>query len=221
MAFGSASSADVFATRGLSKFVAALAGVKAPTVVDLGAAVGANVTFLGELFGCKLHVEDILSAADIWWPLLPDDAGSDDEEDDLDAKAAEGRADALEAARHLGHESGSVDGVLCWDVFDYLQAEAADALGREVTRVLRPGGVTFVCHGPRDREVQGPVQYEILDEMTLRHRTVKVARPAISARESREMTKLFAGLSIASSFLLKSSMRELVLRKPLSALQSG
>ena len=217
MAFGSASSVDVFTTRGLSKFVAALAGLKAPTVVDLGAAVGANVTFLGELFGCKLHVEDVLSAADIWWPppLNGDDA------EDSDAKGAEERATALEAARHLGHKRGSVDGVLCWDVFDYLQAEAAAALGREVTRVLRPGGVTFMCHGPRDREVQGPVQYEILDEMTLRYRTVNVARPALSVRESREMTRLFAGLSIGSSFLLKSRMRELVLRKPLEALQSG
>lgn len=217
MAFGSASSVDVFTTRGLSKFVAALAGLKAPTVVDLGAAVGANVTFLGELFGCKLDVEDVLSAADIWWPppLNGDDA------EDSDAKGAEERATALEAARHLGHKSGSVDGVLCWDVFDYLQAEAAAALGREVTRVLRPGGVTFMCHGPRDREVQGPVQYEILDEMTLKYRTVNVARPALSVRESREMTRLFAGLSIGSSFLLKSRMRELVLRKPLEALQSG
>lgn len=221
MVFRSASSADVFATRGLSKFVAALAGLKAPTLVDLGVAVGANVTFLGELFGCKLHVEDILSAAEIWWPPPPDDADGADEEDDLDAKDAEERADVLEGARHLGHESRSVDGVLCWDVFDYLQAEAADALGREVTRVLRPGGVTFVCHGRRDREVQGPVQYEILDEMTLRYRMIKVARPAISVRESREMMKLFAGLSVGSSFLLKSRMRELVLRKPLSAFQSG
>ena len=88
-------------------------------------------------------------------------------------------------------------------------------MGREVVRVLRPGGVVFVCHGSRDREVKGPVQYEILDEMTLRYRSVKVTRPAISVRESREMTKLFAGLSIGSSFLLKSRMRELVLRKPL------
>ena len=217
MAFGSASSADVFATRGLAKFAAALAGLKAPTVVDLGAAVGANVTFLGELFGCKLHVEDVLSAADIWWPPPP----NGDAEEDSDAKGAEEREAALEAARHLGHQSGSVDGVLCWDVFDYLQAEAAAALGREVTRVLKPGGVTFVCHGPRDREVQGPVQYEILDEMTLRYRTVEVARPPRSVRESREMTRLFAGLSIDSSFLLKSRMRELVLRKPLETLPTG
>ena len=214
MAFGSASLGDVFATRGLSKFVAALAGSDAPTVVDLGAAVGANVTFLGEQLGCKLHVEDILSAPDIWWPPPPD---VDDDAGEPDKETAKARADVLEVARHLAHESESVDGVLCWDVFDYLEAEAADTLGREVTRVLRPGGVTFVCHGPEHREVPGPVQYEIVDEMTLRYRTVKVGRPAITVRESRAMSKLFVGLAIGNSFLLKSRMRELVFRKPLAA----
>ena len=179
MAFGSASSDNVFATRGLSRFVAALAEREAPTVIDLGSAVGANVTFLGEELGCKLHVLDVLSAADVWWPARSDEpSGSHDLDEDADLK----RAAALEASRQLAYESESVDGVLCWDVFDYLEADAADVLGREVTRVLKPGGVTFMCHGPRDREVSGAVQYEILDEMTLRYRSVPAERPAITAR---------------------------------------
>ncbi len=76
MGFGSAGSDGVFLTRALSKFVAALEAVDAPVVVDLGPAVGANVTFLGDRLGCKLHVADVLSKVETWWPPPePDDAG--------------------------------------------------------------------------------------------------------------------------------------------------
>ena len=94
------------------------------------------------------------------------------------------------------------------------EAQAAEVLGREVTRVLKPEGVAFVCHGRKDREVSGAVQYEILDAMTLRYRSVPAERQGITARESRTMSKLFPGLDIGNSFLLKSGMRELVLWKP-------
>ena len=94
------------------------------------------------------------------------------------------------------------------------EAQAAEVLGREVTRVLKPEGVAFVYHERKDREVSGAVQYEILDAMTLRCRSVPAERQGITARESRTMSKLFPGLDIDNSFLLKSGMRELVLWKP-------
>ena len=37
------------------------------------------------------------------------------------------------------HEDGSVDGILCWDVFDFLPKAAAQALARQIVRMLRPG----------------------------------------------------------------------------------
>ena len=110
MGFGSASSENVFTTRGLSKFVAALDGRECPTVIDLGAVVGANVSFFGELLGCRLHVVDVLLAADLWWALLSDEASV---LDDSDVRADTG------ASGRLGYEGESADGVLCWDVFDY------------------------------------------------------------------------------------------------------
>ena len=47
MAFGMPDPGDVFATLGVSKFVAALEGRDSVVVLDLGPAVGANVMFLG------------------------------------------------------------------------------------------------------------------------------------------------------------------------------
>ena len=124
MGFGSAGSDDVFTTRALAKFVAALEGRESPVVVDLGAAVGANVTFLGDRLGCKLHVADILSKVETWWSPV----GSSEETTDVDAAALEVEHERRRLARRLDHSSDSADGVLGWDVFDYLDDEAAPAL---------------------------------------------------------------------------------------------
>ena len=213
MGFGSAGSDGVFATRALSKFVAALEARDAPIVVDLGPAVGPNVTFLGDRLGCKLHVADILSKVETWWPPpRPDDADDESETRDLAAELERRRA-----ARTLDHPGDFADGVLCWDVFDYLDDDAAARLASEVTRVLKPRGVALLCHGPENPIVTGPVQYEVVDEMTLRYRPLPMARPESRVWYSRPFTNLFAGLTISSSFLLKSRMREVVLRKPPSA----
>jgi len=199
MGFGAAGSDRVFSTRALSKFVAALEAREAPVIVDLGLAVGPNVTFLWDRLGCKLHFTAFLSVG---------------ESDAVDVAA---ELERRRAARRLEHAGNSADGVLCWDVFDYLDDEAATALAREVTRVLKPGGVALLCHGPGERIVTEPVQYEILDDRTLRYRPLAMARPEPRVWESRPFTDLFAGLTIRNSFLLTNGMREVVLRKPSSA----
>ena len=213
MGFGLSGSDGVFSTRGLSKFVAALEPRDVPVVVDLGPAVGPNVTFLGDRLGCKLHVADILSEVETWWPPPePDDTADEPETGDVAAELERRRA-----ARKLEHPSDFADGVLCWDVFDYLDDDAAAVLACEVSRVLKPRGVALLCHGPEKPLVTGPVQYEIVDETTLRYRPLPMARPQSRVWYSRPFTNLFGGLTISNSFLLKSRMREVVLRKPPSA----
>lgn len=212
MGFGSAGD-GVFSTRALSKFVTALEARDAPVVVDLGPAVGPNVTFLGDRLGCKLHVADILSEVETWWPPPESDASRDESEPGQVAAELERRR----AAQTLEHPSDFADGILCWDVFDYLDDNTAAVLAREVSRVLKPRGVALLCHGPEKPVMTGPVQYEIVDEMTLRYRPLPMARPESRVWFSRPFTNLFGGLTISSSFLLKSRMREVVLRKPPSA----
>ena len=209
MEVGSAGSDGVFSTRALSKFIAAIAARDAPVVVDLGPAVGPNVTFFGDRLGCKLHVVDILSEVETWWPAQePDDA------DEPPSEEVAAEFERRRAARALTHPSDFADGILCWDVFDYLDDEGAAALAREVGRVLKPQGVALLSHRPEKPVVAGPVQYEIVDEMTLRYRPLPMARPESRVWYSRPFMNLFEGLTISNSFLLKSRMREVVLRKP-------
>lgn len=203
---GRGAAPDHYPTRGLAKFVDTLEGRETPVVVDLGPAIGVNVTFLGDHLGCKLHVEDLLANLTVWGPVAP----GDDEDDEAKAKASR------EAARVLPRVDQSVDGILCWDVLDYLDSDATRQLGLEVVRVLKPGGAVFVCHSAEKCLVPRPIQFEIVDGLTLRYRRGERDLPAPRVWQSRAVAQMFPGLTIENSFLLTNRMREVVLRKPLA-----
>ena len=190
------SSGPIFPTRALPGFLASLRRRTAPVVLDLGPVVGANVTFLGEQLGCKLFVEDLF--ADIDRPPR---------------KSATAFSTAALLRTRLTQEDASVDGVLCWDLLDYLEPEAGRLLARELVRLLRPGGVLLVCFGTESRPGSGQTKYEIIDEASLRYRSGAEARGKRRVLQSRELTKMFEGLIIADSFLLTNRMREMLFRK--------
>jgi hypothetical protein len=56
-------------------------------------------------------------------------------------------------------------------------------------------------------------KYEIVDEKTLRRRT----HPGVGAKrqglQNRDILRMFEGLIVADSFLLKNNTREMLLRK--------
>ena len=70
----------------------------------------------------------------------------------------------------------TVDGILCWDLIDYLDRAAAQALADQLTRVLRPEGALLGFFGtakPRDTRY---TKYIIVDEVNLKHRSYQAAR---------------------------------------------
>src|SRR3954469_17495786 len=114
----SASADDpVFSTKALRKFLASLTARESPVLLDLGPVVGSNVSFFGEQLGCKIFVEDIFA--------------------DVDRHVRENRLEDLAAffKKRLPQEENTVDGILCWDVIDYLDRAAAQELASELMRV--------------------------------------------------------------------------------------
>lgn len=186
----------VFPSRVLRNFLAKLRGRDAPVLLDLGPVVGANVSFLGEQLGCKLIVNDLL--------------------DDLDCLTREGGdVDNVAFLRsRFALDDGSVDGVLCWDWLDYVDKAAARVLSRELARVLRPGGVLFVCFGTKLSTDRGYTKYEIVNESSLRHLFYSGTQSKVRVLQSREITELFDRLTVTESFLLANRMREMLFRKP-------
>ncbi len=185
-------------SKALPKFIGALASTDAPVLIDFGPVIGPNVAFFGENLGCKLFIEDLAK--------------------DLDRHTRAGTREALPEtlSKRFAQPDGSVDGVLCWDIFDFLERPAAQALAREVVRVLKPGGAVmgFFCSSMVGVPPQSPfTKYEIVEETSLKQRPHAGAGGQKFVLQNRDIIKMFEGLSVADSFLLKSNTREMLLRK--------
>jgi hypothetical protein len=182
-------------SKAFPKFVSSLSSREAPVLLDFGPVIGANVAFCGEQLGCKLFIEDILADIDR----------------QLRGTAPEALATLFE--KRFSHPDSSIDGILCWDLFDFLDKAAAQALARQIVRLLRPGGVVmgFFCTTGVERAAF--TKYEIVDSKTLRHRY----HPGVGGRknslQNRDIIRMFDGLVVSDSFLLKNNTREMLLRK--------
>lgn len=186
----------VVVSKAFPKFLSALRGQPEPTVViDFGPVIGSNVAFLGERLGCKLFIEDLITEFDRY----------------KKSGAAEGLSAAMES--RLRHAEGSVDGILCWDFFDFLDKPAALSLARQVAQMLRPGAAVMGFFGAAAVERAPFTKYEIVDEQSLRHRHHPGAGGQKYPLANRDIIKMFDGLTVSESFLLKSNVREILLRK--------
>src|SRR5262245_53803785 len=117
---GTVVSDPIFGTKALRKFLTALTSRASPVLLDLGPVVGSNVSFFGEQLGCKIIVEDLFA--------------------DIDRHVRDGKVELLPAflKTRLPQADGTVDGILCWDLVDYLDRQSAQMLADQLTRVLRP-----------------------------------------------------------------------------------
>jgi len=193
-----AGDAPAHPTKILSRFVAALNSRDQPVLLDLGPVVGANVSFFGEQLGCKIIVEDVAK--------------------DIDRHVREGKLEDLPAAlsKRFPQESESIDGILCWDVFDYLEKKSARSLAEQLTRVLRPDGVLlafFSTAQPQPGMRPEYTRHVVVDPSTLQHRAYPAARGRQRPLPNRDIQLMFEPLRITEQFLLKTNLREVLFRK--------
>ena len=108
----------VVGSKAFPKFLTALTSQPSPVLIDFGPVIGTNVEFFGDRLGCKLFIEDLFA--------------------DYDRHARAGTLEAFATAidTRFRHGDGSADGILCWDLFDYLPKAAAQALARQIVRMI-------------------------------------------------------------------------------------
>jgi hypothetical protein len=193
-----ASDAPVHPTKVLARFIAGLSARSQPVLLDLGPVVGTNVSFFGEELGCKIIVEDLSK--------------------DIDRHVREGIFDQFPAflGKRFGQQPGSIDGILCWDLFDYLDKPSAKALGEQLTRLLRPDGVLlafFSTAEPTPGLKPEYTRHVVVDKGNLQHRSYVAARGKQRPLQNRDVQRVFEPLRIIEQFLLKNNRREVLLRK--------
>jgi hypothetical protein len=188
----------VHPSRTLRPFLDVMRDIDAPVIVDFGPVIGSNVTFLREQLSCKLHVEDLYA--------------------DIDRLTRAGQEDGLAAflSSRLPCEPGSVDGVLAWDLFDYLQNAEAEALARRLVTSLKPGGFVMALFSTVLTDDLSFRKYVIVDSDHLRHRRKPSVRRAKRVWLGRDVARLLAPIEVAESHLLTHHQRETLLRQPLA-----
>ncbi len=183
------------ATKALRRFLTYLGARPAPVLLDLGPAVGSNVTFFGEQLNCKVYVEDIFA--------------------DFDRHLRENSLDKFPAflSKRFTLEEGTVDGVLLWDLFDYLDRPSARVLASAIVRLLRLDGALLGFFGTTSQPRKGFTKFVIVDEAHVRHRPYASAAIRQRSPQNRDIIKMFEGLRVSDSFLLQNNLREIVFRK--------
>jgi hypothetical protein len=185
-----------YPTKALHKFLASLQTNEGPHLLDLGPVVGSNVTFFGEQLGCRLRVEDVAK--------------------DIDRHVKDGTTDQLPEffSKRFTQPPGTVDGILCWDVLDYLDRPAAQALATSLSTLLRPDGCLLGFFSTAEVRDAVYTKYVVVDESNLRYRTYPATRPRQRSLLNGDIIKLFKDLRVTDSFLMKSKVREMLFRKP-------
>jgi hypothetical protein len=110
-----------------------------------------------------------------------------------------------------------VDGILCWDVFDYLDRKSGLVVARHLARMLKPDGALMGIFGasePRESDEAVYTRFVVVDPDHLQYRSypgmVRRGRPL----QNRDIQRMFEPLKVTEQFLLKTNVREVLFRKP-------
>ena len=179
----------------LPKVLSALAGQPSPVLMDLGPVVGANISFFGDRLACKFYVEDFFA--------------------EVEQHARAGTRDQLGAifATRLKYPAGSIDGILCWDLFDFLDRAAGYALASRLVPLVRKGGILYGFFGQKAGEISQYTRYIVDTDDSFRLRTSPATPMPRTVHVNRDLNKMFDGLAVTESVLLKNSSRETLFRK--------
>ena len=181
----------------LPKFLTTIGTRSNPLLVDLGPAVGTNVSLFTEQLGCKIVVEDLFST--------------------IEARANREQHPQKEPSLDLGaqltHEPGSVDGVLCWDLFDYLDHDSSLALAEKLGRIIRPGGVLHGLFSTTPTVTSHYTQFLLDGQETVRRRPYPATPTRRQVIETGTLLRMFTHFENPDLVLLKRGARELMLRR--------
>jgi hypothetical protein len=177
------------------RFLGAVSQRPSPVILDLGPAIGANVSFLGERLACKLLIGDLYKELAAGRDATPDD-----------------RKAAL-VARLTSTVTAPLDAVLCWDVFDFLDRRTAFAVAEFLAGQLAPGGVIHGMFGTLPGDLDSYTRYVLQSPSTMTCRSEPISPHKRSVLTTRDLATMFAGTKVTESVLLKNQRREILLRK--------
>lgn len=167
-------------------------------ILDLGPARAANLEILSR-FRCRLFIEDIHELA----PTL----GSDEIAVDRAALANWFEQWAP------GVSLGSIDVVIAWDIFNYLNAELCKTFVDLLTPLLKPGAYLYLLVYSQREMSALPIPFKIISDDRLEYQLpTKATRPSPRFNQT-DLNKYLPQFRVVKSVLLRNGMQEYLFRR--------
>lgn len=184
-------------SKGLREFCAAIRSPEGLQILDLGAACQANVNFLTGL-GHRLCTEDFHRCLELFTSRSMVTADPDTETERF-------------FRENLQYQPAQFDGVLCWDLFDFLPDALVKPLVERLFELVKPGGhLLAFFHSGLPGQLLPVCQYCIStqDQLQVKERAQGKLRRTINNRGIENLFRNYASLKF---FLTKDSLREVVI----------
>ena len=192
-------SVSVRPSRGLEEFFTQIRDTSGLTILDLGGATQKNVSFITDL-GHRLYSEDFLR-------ILSEAFGADDTVDQTNP----GRIEYF-LKQTLDYPPGHFDGVLIWDVLEYLNPVLLNAVVERLHQIVRPKAYMLAFFHSDDKQDAVPCYtFRIAQVNSLEIVRQGMRRPA-QLYNNRTLEKLFGRFESVKFFLTKERLREVIVK---------
>jgi hypothetical protein len=186
-------------SRGLEEFFKYIRDTSGLTILDLGPATQANINFITNL-GHRIYTADFLQ-------VLNDTFGLDDTVD----QSNPGRIEYF-LKQALDYPCDHFDGVLIWDVLEYLAPALLTAVVERLTQIVRKKSYMLAFFHADDKQEAVPYYtFRIQGTTTLLVAQQGRRRPA-QLFNNRSLEKLFGKFESVKFFLTKERLREVIVK---------
>jgi hypothetical protein len=193
---------EVFTTRqsrGLQEFFTYIRDQSGLTILDLGGATQQNVNFITNL-GHRLYSEDFLQ-------IVNETFGLDDTVD----QSNPGRIDYF-LRQSLDYPEGHFDGILIWDVLEYLAPPLLTAVVERMHKIVRPKSYMLAFFHSDDKLEAVPFYSFRIQEINMLQVGQQGRRRPTQLFNNRSLEKLFGRFDSVKFFLTKELLREVIVK---------
>ncbi|HWC98755.1 MAG TPA: class I SAM-dependent methyltransferase [Candidatus Sulfopaludibacter sp.] len=186
-------------SRGLEEFFSQIRDQSGLTILDLGGATQQNVTFITNL-GHRLYSEDFLQ-------ILNETFGPEDTVD----QANPGRIEYF-LRQALDYPEGQFDGVLIWDVLEYLEPALLNAVVERLQKIVRPKSYMLSFFHSDDKLDAVPFYTFRIQETNSLHVAERGLHRPVQLFNNRSLEKLFGRFGSVKFFLTRERLREVIIK---------
>jgi hypothetical protein len=187
-------------SRGLEQFFTYVRGQVGLSILDFAGASQENINFITNL-GHRLYSEDFVRSLD-------DVFGGEDPNDQAD----QGRIDQF-LRQMLNFEEDQFDGVLVWDVLQYLTPPLLTATLEKLCTIVRPQGYLLAYFHADEKARQVPFySFRIKDQQNLLLAQRGTRAPS-QIFNNRSLEKMFQKFESVKFFLTREQLREVIVRR--------